>query len=281
MRSLGIHLSYWQTSWTDDLPPLIRRARQVGFDGAEFPMLNPGQMDFQKIKDVLDSEGMRATCSTGLSGLTDITNPDPAIRAAGLAHLRQCLKGAQILGSPVLVGVTYAAWGVFPEGDWEERRRNCITSLREVGEMAGDLGITVCLEVLNRFEGYLIPTVEKGLVLLEEVANPNLKLHLDTFHLNIEEADLAEAIRGAGKQVGHFHCSENHRGLPGSGHIPWKAVKKALDEIEYRGWIVVESFIRPEGEVGRGLFIWQSRGDDLDELARRAVIFLKEEIGLA
>jgi D-psicose/D-tagatose/L-ribulose 3-epimerase len=281
MRSLGIHLSYWQTSWSDDLLPLIRRARQAGFDGAEFPMLNPQQMDFQKIKTMLDSEGMRATCSTGLSSQTDITHPNPAIRAEGLALLRQCLEGAQILGSPVLVGVTYAAWGVFPEGDWAERRKTCITSLRELGILAGDLGITLCLEVLNRFEGYLIPTVEKGLALLDEIGSPNIKLHLDTFHLNIEEAHLSEAIRRAGKQVGHFHCSENHRGIPGSGHIPWREIKAALDEIDYRGWIVVESFIRPECEVGKGLFIWQSRGDDLDGLARSAVTFLRKDIGIA
>lgn len=281
MRPLGIHLSYWQTSWSDDLLPIIRQARQAGFDGAEFPLLDPQTMDFRILKTKLDDEGMRATCSTGLNAYTDLTHPDSAIRKAGLAHLRRCLQGASILGSPVLVGVTYAGWGVFPEEDLLARRLNCIRGLREAGKLAGDLGITLCLEVLNRFEGYLIPTVQKGLELLAEVNDPNIKLHLDTFHLNIEEADIQGAICSAGAKVGHFHCSENHRGLPGSGHIPWLAVKAALDEISYSGWIVIESFIRPEGEVGRGLFIWQPRGDDLDGMARQAVDFLRREVGIA
>jgi D-psicose/D-tagatose/L-ribulose 3-epimerase len=281
MRSLGIHLSYWQTSWTDDLIPLIRCARLAGFDGAEFPLLNPQQMDFHALKTKLESEGMKATCSTGLNAGTDITHPDPAVQANGLAHLRACLSGAAILGSPVLVGVTYAGWGVFPTENLTERRGNCLRNLKIVADMAADLGITLCLEVINRFEGYLIPTVQQGLNLLSEINHPQIKLHLDTFHLNIEEADISAAIQSAGGQLGHFHCSENHRGLPGSGHIPWQAVKSALDAVQYQGWIVVESFINPEGEVGKDLFVWLSRGEDLDQEARRAVEFLRKESGIA
>jgi len=276
---IGIHLSYWQRQWSDDLVPLIARARQAGFDGAEFPLLSPATMDFPRLRAALDEQGMHATCGTGLGPATDITSPDSGIRTAGIAHLRACLEGCAALGSPVLGGVTYAAWGVFPPyAEQAEARKRCIEVLREVGQIAASLGVTLCLEVLNRFEGYLINTVEQGLALLAEVNSPAIKLHLDTFHLNIEEDDISRAIRLAGDQIGHFHCSENNRKMPGQGHIPWASVREALDAAGYRGWLTIESFVQPGEEVGPALSIWRPLGDDLDAEARAGADFVRREV---
>lgn len=277
MRNIGIHLSYWQTNWTDDLRPLIGKAHQAGFDTAEFPMLFPAELDYAGLRAELDDLGMHASCSTGLGPATDLTSPVASIRQAGLDHLHHCIEGAVKLGSPVQVGVTYAAWGLFPNDDLSERRRHSIASLKIASKIAADNGILLCMEVLNRFEGYLINTVAQGLEIIAEVDHPALKLHLDTFHLNIEEDNIGEAIRRAGPHLGHLHCVENNRKIPGEGHIPWQEVRAAVEEIGYPGYVVAEVFVNPAGEVGRGLFIWRALADDLDAAAARAATFLKRE----
>ncbi|MGC9397526.1 MAG: sugar phosphate isomerase/epimerase family protein [Anaerolineae bacterium] len=278
MRALGIHLSYWQTAWDDELTPLLKRAAAAGYDGAELPLLRPEALDFTALKATLDAQGLRATCGTGLGPQTDITHPDPTVRAAGVAHLRACLEGAATLGSPVLGGVTYAPWGAFPEDDHTARRHRCVTALRDVARIAEDVGVTLCLEILNRFEGYLLNTVTQGLQMLAEIDSPAVKLHLDTFHLNIEEPDIGAAIAAAGPRLGHLHCSANHRGCPGRGHIPWDEVRRALDAIDYEGWLVVEAYVRPEGQVGRDVFVWRPLSDTLDADARAAAAFLRREV---
>jgi D-psicose/D-tagatose/L-ribulose 3-epimerase len=280
MRHIGIHLSYWQTNWADDLRPLIGRAQQAGFDVAEFPLLFPKELAYHELKAELDSRGMLASCGTGLGPATDITHPDRAVRAAGMAHLRACIEGAAQLGSPVLVGVTYAPWMVFPE-DVHQRRNQCVQSLKEVARIAEEHNVLVCLEAVNRFEGFLINTVQQGLSILEEVGSHSLRLHLDTFHMNIEEDRIGEAIRHAGNHLGHLHCVENNRKIPGEGHIDWQEVRAAVNAINYQGYIVAETFVNPAGEVGRGLYIWRPLANELDEAAKQAAEFLRREFGNA
>jgi D-psicose/D-tagatose/L-ribulose 3-epimerase len=131
------------------------------------------------------------------------------------------------------------------------------------------------MELLNRFEGYLINTVEQGLEIIAAVGSDYLKLHLDTFHLNIEADHIGNAIRLAGDRLGHFHAVENNRKVPGQGHIPWSEVGQALDDIHYAGTVVSESFLSPAGEVGRGLYIWHPPLSDLDQAARQTAEFLR------
>ncbi|NIS78640.1 MAG: TIM barrel protein, partial [Anaerolineales bacterium] len=126
---------------------------------------------------------------------------------------------------------------------------------------------------------YLFNTVQAGLELLTEVDSPNIKLHLDTFHLNIEEEDIGVAIQAAGPQLRYFHAAENNRRRPGVGHIPWDTVAGALREISYEGWIVMEAFVRHEGEVGRTLSIWNPLVDDLETEASEGAAFLRQKMG--
>ena len=276
-RLIGIHLSYWQESWTDPLAPLIEKAQRAGFDLVEFPLISPDSLDCVALRHEVDRLGLKASCGTGLNPQTDITHPDPGVRQAGLRHLLACLQAAKTLGSPVLGGVTYAPWGVFlADEDRDNCRARCIESLKEVTQFAEETGVILCMEVLNRFEGYLINTVEQGLEIIEAVGSDYLKLHLDTFHLNIEADHIGEAIRLAGDRLGHFHAVENNRKVPGQGHIPWGEVTQALDDIHYTGYVVSESFVSPAGEVGRGLFIWRPLASDLDQAARQTADFLRK-----
>lgn len=277
-RKIGIHLSHWQTSWDQPLLPLIGKAAAAGFEVAEFPLLYPRELPYRALREELDRHGLSASCGTGLGPETDITHPERSVRECGLDHLRACLEGAAALGSPVLGGLTYAPWGVFPEDDPAARWERCAASLQEAALTAGDLGVQLCLEVVNRFEGYLLNTVRQGLDLLRRVDSPYLSLHLDTFHLNIEADQIGESIRGAGPDLGHFHCVANNRKRPGAGHIPWAEVRQALDRINYQGYLVAETFVSPAGEVGRGMFIWRNLADDLDTNARLTAEFLKREL---
>lgn len=279
MLAIGLHLSFWQTKWSDDLEPFIPLTKEAGFDICEFPLLTLDSIPLENLRHTLDEYGMRASCSTGLNQKQDITSPSLDVRKNGIQFLRKCLEAANQLGSPVLVGVTYAPWGFFPEDDLCERRRNCITSVKTAAAIAEDLGVTLCLEVVNRFEGYLINSVEQGLDFLEEVNHPAVKLHLDTFHMNIEEDVISDAIRKAGNQVGHIHCVANNRKAPGRGHLPWNEIFTALRDIQYQRYVVAEIFVNPAGEVGRGLAIWRPLSDNLMETAKESAFFLKK--GLA
>ena len=278
MLPIGIHLSYWQTSWTDDLLPLIAKAKEAGFDVAEFPLLFPSDLNYSELRSELDRLGMKASCGTGLSPATDITHPDRSVRQSGIYHLRACLEGAAKLGSPGVGGVTYAPWGFFPEDNWDDRRKQCILSLKEVVKIAEDNNVTLFMEVLNRFEGYLINTSKQGLEIIQEVGSDHLKLHLDTFHLNIEADEIASEICTAGAELGHFHLVANNRKIPGAGHIPWVEVRNALKEVNYQGYLVAETFVNPAGEVGRGLFIWRVLAPDLDLAAKQAAEFIRREM---
>lgn len=279
MLPIGLHLSFWQTQWSDDLKPLIIQTKEAGFDVCEFPLLTLDQMPLNQLRKILDDNEMKASCSIGLNQSQDVTSPDSQMRKQGIQFLRKCLEAAQKLGSPVLVGVTYAPWGYFPTDNLLERKKNSISAMQEVSHIAQDLGITLCLEVVNRFEGYLINTVEQGLGFLDEINSSAVKLHLDTFHMNIEEDNIANAIRSAGSNLGHIHCVANNRKAPGRGHLEWDSIFLALKNIQYEGFVVAEVFVNPEGEVGRGLSIWHPLASDLIETARETAAFLKK--GLA
>jgi D-psicose/D-tagatose/L-ribulose 3-epimerase len=281
MLPVGLHLSFWQTKWSDELSPLIKRTKDAGFDVCEFPLLQLEMLPLKDLRKTLADNAMQASCSVGLDQSQDITSPDPALRKQGIQFLRKCLEAAKTLGSPVLVGVTYAPWGYFPADDLAERRKQSILSIKEVSHIAQDNGVTLCLEIVNRFEGYLLNSAKQGLDFLQEVDSPNVKLHLDTFHMNIEEDNIAKAIRSAGSNLGHIHCVDNNRKAPGKGHIQWEAIFLALKQIQYPGYVVAEVFVNPAGEVGRGLSIWRPLASDLMETARETAAFLKKGLAYA
>jgi D-psicose/D-tagatose/L-ribulose 3-epimerase len=154
--------------------------------------------------------------------------------------------------------------------------KNSVQSMKKIMKVAEDTGILLNVEVLNRFEQFLINTGEQGLEYIRMVDSPNIKVQLDTFHMNIEEDDIGQAILNVGNQLGHFHVSENNRKLPSQGHISWIEVAKAISQIDYRGYIVIESFVQPCCEFGAMQKIWRNMEEgDLDIAAKGALEFLK------
>jgi D-psicose/D-tagatose/L-ribulose 3-epimerase len=160
----------------------------------------------------------------------------------------------------------------------EQQRRWAAESLREAGEHAGERGVTLAVEVLNRFETDLCNTVEQGLDLCERIGLDNVGLLLDTFHMNIEEKDIAAALRSAGPRLKHFHACENDRGAPGSGHVEWDAVLPVLHELGYDGQLVIESFTPTIREIARAVSTWRHVARSGDDLARDGLRFLKARL---
>lgn len=152
--------------------------------------------------------------------------------------------------------------------------------MREVGKIALDCGVDYCLEVFNRFEGYLLNTAAEGLAFVNEVDCPSVKVHLDTFHMNIEEDSIGGAIRTTDSKLGHFHTGECNRRVPGKGRMPWHEIACALKDVHYQGSVVMEPFVRMGGQVGSDIHIWrdisqQATDKQLDEDAAASLKFLR------
>lgn len=279
MRKIGIEIFYWIDNWADNQVAYFERAKSCGYSGVEISLVAGPDMDFSAMRNELERLDLAVFASTGLSLETDITSPDPAVRAAGVDYLQRCLEAAQRVGSPVLGGVTYAPWLYFPDAvDLRPFRDRGANALHKVAQTANDLGVTLCMEILNRFETFMFNTAAEGKLFLEQVDHPAVKLQLDTYHMNMEEDNIAAAIRLAGNQLGHFHCAASNRKLPGQGHIEWAAIKTALDAIAYDGWMIVETFPNPAVETGRTVNTWRSLVTDFDNEARQAAAFLQDNV---
>ena len=281
MRKFGIEIFYWIDNWSDDQIAYFARAKDCGFDAVEISFVSgPESVDIARMRRESDRLGLDVYCSTGLSPQTDITSPDPAVRQAGVNYLHLCLRTAHKVGSPILGGVTYAPWLHFPQTqDFRPYRERSAKALHEVAIIASDLGITLTMEVLNRYETFMFNTAAEGLLFLQQVDHPAVKLQLDTYHMNMEEDNLAEAIRQAGNLIGHFHCAASNRKLPGRGHIDWTAIKSALDYVGYQGGMIIETFPNPDVETGRTVNTWRALVHDYDEEGRQAVSFLRQHVG--
>lgn len=278
-RPVGIEIFYWMDRWSDDQAAYFHKARLAGFDGVEISLVAGAEPPVERIRGELEVNGLGVVCSTGLSPALDVSSPDRAVRRAGMTHLLRSLETAAAVGSPVLGGITYAPWFHFPtDSNLQPYRERSAAALVEVAGVAASLGVVLCVEVLNRFESFMFNTAGEALGFLELVDHPAVKIELDTFHMNIEEDDLGGAIRSVGHHLGHFQCASNNRRPPQYGHLDWTGIRAALDNIDYRGWVVFETFPNPSVETGRSTHAWRSLVDDPDAEARAAADFLREHL---
>jgi len=263
---------------TESLQQIVPKARQMGFDLVELALEDPALIDVALARRLLDDHGLGATACAALGPQRDLSSDDEGIRQNGLAYIRACIDACQALGARLLVGPIYSAVGKARLLSREERaaeRGRAVKSLRELAPYAGDRGVTLAIEPLNRFETDMINLAEQAISLVDEVGHPNVQIMLDTFHMNIEERSLARAIVSAGHRLVHVHTCENDRGAPGSGHVPWGEVVGALKEIGYDGALVIESFTPGVKEIARAAAIWRPLAPSEDDLARDGLAFLK------
>ena len=271
---LGIHLSTFTTTWGENVLPFLSTAAAMGYDGVEFPVITPRSFPVKEANQLMRRHGVSCTCGTGLNPSTDISSEVSTCREAGEAHLKSCIDVAAELESPLLAGVTYQAWGARPDRS-AERTERMAEILHRVARHGERRGVRLGMELLNRYEGSLVNTVDDGLALLDAVDHPWVGLHLDTFHSALEEKNLPDAIHRAGDRLFHVHACENDRGTPGSGGVPWQAVMSTLRSIGYDGWITLECFVVPGCEVGRQVSVWRPIAPSAHETAQNGGKYLR------
>jgi D-psicose/D-tagatose/L-ribulose 3-epimerase len=256
-------------------------AKEMGYDLIEVCIEDPGVVSAGALKKASERTGLPVSICGAFGPDRDVSHEDPEKRQLGIDYLKLCVDIAQAVGSPHVAGPMYSATGkarLLPPEAREQQRQWAADSLREVADYAAERGVTLAIEPLNRFETDLVNTVEQGLELCELIGRDNVGLMLDTFHMNIEEKHIGEAITSAGDKVFHFQVSENDRGTPGSGHVPWSETFEALKSIDYQGSIVVESFLPTVEEIAKAVSLWRPVAPSMDALARDGLTFLRREL---
>jgi D-psicose/D-tagatose/L-ribulose 3-epimerase len=275
----GVHAGLWMARWTDDIAPILRTVADLGFDGVEISLLGMTDDKAVALARLIRNHGLAVTCSDGLSRAADITSEDADVRAAGLAHLRWAIRTVAALGGAGLAGVVYAPWGVFDPSRKARRRALSAEMLAQVDGDLRDHGVRLGIEAINRFETDLVNTAHEAVTLAEATGSDHIGVLLDSFHLNIEEKDVIAAIATAGDRLFHFHVSDNDRGVPGSGHVPWDGVREGLRAAGYDGWIVAEMFVKAGTPAGADLNIWRDIEPDATSAAAAALAFMRGHFG--
>jgi D-psicose/D-tagatose/L-ribulose 3-epimerase len=275
---IGISPWVWAEWVGSDEPTIIQKAHALGFETVEIPVLDRDSFDMAAVATALKRTGLKPIVSTALPETRDMIHPEPAYREAGLAFLRYCVDVAVRLGADRVIGPICSAPGRLWLPDAAQRQRDfelAAQGLRSAATYAADHGVRLALEVLNRYESSFVNTIEEGLRLVRAVDSPAFGLLLDTFHMNIEEKDAPAAIRQAGPHLFHVHAIENDRGTPGSGQVDWAGIADALDDIDYRGWVVIEGFSPRADWLARAVCMWRPLAADMDALAADGLAFLR------
>ncbi len=275
----GVHAGLWMARWTDEISPILRIVADLGFDGVEVSLLGMTDEKAAALSRLIRDHGLQVTCSDGLSRAADITSEDADIRGAGLAHLRWAIHTVAAMGGNGLAGVVYAPWGVFDHARKARRRDLSAEMLAQVDGDLRDHGVRLGIEAINRFETDLVNTAQEAVTLAQATGSDQIGVLLDSFHLNIEEKDIVAAIATGGDRLFHFHVSDNDRGVPGSGHVPWGAVREGLSAVGYDGWIVAEMFVRAGTPAGTDLNIWRDIEPDATGAAAAALAFMRGHFG--
>jgi len=266
------HSMMWTATFTEKDLGLFDRLKRMGFDGLEIFLNHPESLPMEKIKEKMNETGMGCTLSVVLGKEQNLISPDRGARDAGVAFLKEAVDVACELGTDVVSGVIYAAWGEFTgkmrtEDEWNYSKE----CLLKVAKYTEGKGVVLALEPVNRFETYFLNTIEDTRKMVEEINHPNVRIHADTYHINIEEESFYGAIEMAGEYLYHVHLCENNRGIPGTGHVPWDDVFRALRELNYDRWAVVESFVPAVEEVARMTAIWRQLAPSADVMAEEGL----------
>lgn len=274
----GGHALVWAGDWSEaSARKAALSAKKAGYDYIEMLMIEPEKIDVVMTKEVLAEHGLSATASLGLSPETDVTSTNPSIVKKGDELLRKVVDKLHAIGSTELCGVIYCSLGKYPGPASAENRVNSISAVTRLADYAADKGININLEVVNRYETNIMNTGKEGLKFLEAVNRPNAYLHLDTYHMNIEEDGMSQAVLDAGDALGYVHIGESHRGYLGSGNVDFDTFFSALKRINYSGPITFESFssVVVDPALSNALCIWRNLWEDSDDLAAHALKYMK------
>ncbi len=280
-NTIGIHAGVWIGAWTPENTTLaVERTAAAGYDLLEVTGTDPTSIDTTFVRSELDRVGLQSAVSLGLTFDADVNTEDAAVLERGRTRLEQALALAEGVGAKYLVGCLYSTLGKYPGPATWGARRNAAAAVRELATEAQRRGISIGLEVVNRYETNLFNTAAEALDFLDEVGHPNVFVHLDTYHMNIEEGDLDRPVALLGDRLGYVHVGESHRGYLGSGTIDWPRFFRALVEADYGGPITFESFSSAvvDPALSNALAVWRNLWSDNVDLARHAHAFIDGQV---
>ena len=277
MPRFGAHAFIWHAEWTpNNAREVIEAAATADLDFVEIPLLRPDEFDAPGTLALLESNGIGATCSLGLPAAAHLPDhPEVAER-----FLVGAAAKVAAIGSRVLTGVVYGHIGKLVGRPPTEREYELIAaSLKRVARTVADMGVSIGIEAANRYETYLVNTAAQGLDLVRRIDESNVFLHLDTYHMNIEERGFDAPIIDAGKHLQYIHLSESDRGTPGKGNVDWNEVFEGLAAVGYQGDLVMESFVDVNPDIARATCMWRDVIEDPQRLVVDGLAFLRGVAG--
>ncbi len=274
----GMNLLLWTGELNDELMPVLEMIKSTGYDGVEIPLFNY-DLDYQAWGKKLSDLGLERTAVTIRGAEDNPISPDAAIRQAGVDGNKRAIDCCAALGATHLVGPFHSALGEFSGAGPTTNEWNWgVESMRASAEYAVANNVVLAVECLNRFETYLLNTHADSSRFAQEVGNENCRIMYDTFHANIEEKNIADAVRAGGGLIAHVHISENDRSTPGSGSVAWAETFDTLKEIGYDGWLTVEAFGLALPEIAAATKIWRRMYESEEQLTRDALAFMKHAV---
>ena len=286
----GIYYAYWEKEWGGQFVPYVEKCKRLGFDVLEVACgafhLEDDRF-FRELRAAADANGMILTGGYGPRPEHNLASRDEAAVEKAFDFYADIFRKMEIAGIDRIGGALYSYWPVDFSAPMDKPgdTARSIARMQRLADMAADHGIMLCMESLNRFEGYMINEAYEAIDYVKAVDRPNVKVMLDTFHMNIEEDSLTDAIRQAGPLLGHFHVGEANRRCPRpGGRFDWAEIGQALKQINYGGYVVMEPFVTMGGQVGKDISIWRdlSHGateERLDQEAAASVAYLRKVMG--
>ncbi len=275
----GVNTFVWVSPCTTQaVKDLAPKVKSMGFDILEVSIENPDLIDGKAVKEILKENQLEGIVCGAFGPNRNICSSDPKIRENAQAYILWLIDAAAQLDSRTICGPMYSSVGKDHLEDPNERQeewQRAVSGIKEMAVYGAKKGVKLAMEPLNRFETDMINVVSQGLKFIEETGMENVGLHLDTFHMHLEEKDSAEAIRKADKKIYHFHACENDRGVPGTGQVRWNEIATALKDINYQGPVVIESFTNQVKEIARAVCIWREIAPSQDAIAVQGLKFLK------
>ncbi len=279
MFKFGVDTFIWTEDFSENDLDLIDKAKKLGFKVLDIAIANPEKFPTEKVRNRVDKVGIEVVTSTTLNKNTNIINPDASVRKKGVETLKKLVDINIAIGSTLLGGVNYAAWGYLTgcprvEDEWQWS----LESMREICQYAADnSGLIIAVEPVNRFETHFLNIAKDAVAYCKNVGIGNIKVHLDSFHMIREELSFKDAVKVCGKKyLGYIHVCESNRGIPGTGLVPWKEFFSVLKAINYDGFLVIESFDPCFKELNRLCAIWRKFAETGEELAVKGLKNLKE-----
>jgi len=277
----GINTFLFASPFTNQSTSLFKMFKKWGFESVEIPIEDPSHIDPAYVKRELDRHGLVCGSACACMGPGRDFRGTPAEQKTAMDYCKTLIDQIVVLGCPSLIGPVYSVVGKADAVEPAQQKTEwalVVQNLKELALYAEGRGRQICIEPLNRFETDFLNTCDQGLKLIKAIGSKAVKLHLDTFHMNIEEKFQGPAIRKAGRLLGHFHACGSDRGTPGNDHINWKPIAAALKGIGYKGDVVIESFTTDVKVIARAAAIWRRIEPTRDEIAVKGLKFLKKTL---